>query len=98
MEKVAFIEYCAQQLNRVFVATKKGQPNDKLKHQTEGLLRAAELLDIINRTQALKLLEDEHVKVFGVTPEQRAEKKQFLEKVKEASSLDFFEIPAIQRR
>ena len=98
MDKTAFIDYCTNQLNQVFVATKQGKPDDKRKHQTEGLLRAAELLNILSRAQAITLVEDEHVKVFGITPEQRAEKKQFLKDVKEASSQDFFEIPAIQRK
>ena len=57
MEKKAFIEYCAQQLNQVFTATKQGKPDLKLKHQTEGLLRAGELLDIVSREQAAALIE-----------------------------------------
>ena len=97
MEKKAFIEYCAQQLNQVFTATKQGKPNLKLKHQTEGLLRAGELLDIISREQAAVLIEKTHVDVFGVTPLERAERKKSLQDIKDFSSNDFFDIPAIQR-
>mgnify|MGYP001321236971 CR=1 FL=1 len=98
MESKAFIEYCAQQLNQVFTATKQGKPNLKLKHQTEGLLRAGELLDIISREQAAVLIEKAHVDVLGVTPLERAERKKSLQDIKDFSSNDFFDIPAIQRR
>jgi hypothetical protein len=98
MEKKEFIEYCAQQLSQVFTATKQGKPNLKLKHQTEGLLRAGELLDIISREQSAVIIEKTHVDVFGVTPIERAERKKSLQDIKEFSSNDFFDIPAIQRR
>ena len=98
MESKAFIEYCAQQLNQVFTATKQGKPNLRLKHQTEGLLRAGELLDIISREQAAVLIEKAHVDVLGVTPLERAERKKSLQDIKDFSSNDFFDIPAIQRR
>jgi hypothetical protein len=98
MEKKEFIEYCAQQLSQVFTATKQGKPNLKLKHQTEGLLRAGELLDIISREQSAVIIEKTHVDVFGVTPIERAERKKSLQNIKEFSSNDFFDIPAIQRR
>lgn len=98
MEKKAFIEYCAQQLNQVFTATKQGKPDLKLKHQTEGLLRAGELLDIVSREQAAALIEKTHVDVFGVTPLERAERKKSLQDIKDFSSNDFFDIPAIHRR
>ena len=98
MDKEAFIEYCSQQLNQVFTATKQGKPDLKLKHQTEGLLRAAELLDVISRTEASKLIEKEHFAVFGVTTVQRAKRKLTLLEIKESSSDEFFDIPAIERR
>jgi hypothetical protein len=98
MEKKEFIEYCAQQLSQVFTATKQGKLNLKLKHQTEGLLRAGELLDIISREQSAVIIEKTHVDVFGVTPIERAERKKSLQDIKEFSSNDFFDIPAIQRR
>ena len=98
MDNKDFIEYCAQQLNHVFTATKRGKPNIKLKHQTEGLLRACELLDIISREQVAVLIEKTYVDVFGVTPLERAERKKSLQDIKDFSSNDFFDIPAIQRR
>jgi len=98
METKTFIEYCAQQLNQVFTATKQGKPNLKLKHQTEGLLRAGELLDIISREQAAALIEKAHVDVLGVTPLERAERKKSLQDIKDFSSNGFFDIPAIQRK
>ena len=102
MESKAFIEYCAQQLNQVFTATKQGKTNPNLKlnlkHQTEELMRAGELLDIISREQAAVLIEKAHVDVLGVTPLERAERKKSLQEIKDFSSNDFFDIPAIHRR
>ena len=102
MESKVFIEYCAQQLNQVFTATKQGKPNLKHQHQhqhqSEGLLRACELLDIISREQVAVLIEKTYVDVFGVTPLERAERKKSLQDIKDFSSNDFFDIPAIQRR
>ena len=98
MENEAFIEYCSQQLEQVFSATKQGKPDLKLKHQTEGLLRAGELLDVISRAESFELIEKVHVKIFGVTPDQRARRKKTLQEVKELSSFDFFDIPAIERQ
>lgn len=98
METAEFIEYCSTQLKLVFNATKQGKPDLKLKHQTEGLLRAGELLGVISRAQALGLMEKTYIEVFGVTPEQRAQRKQTLAKVKASTTDDFFDIPAIERR
>lgn len=98
MQTDEYIEYCAAQLKLVFNATKQGKPDLKLKNQTEGLLRAGELLAIVSRAQALELMEKAHLEVFGVTPEQRAQRKQTLIDIKASMSDDFFDIPAIQRR
>lgn len=98
MQNDEFIEYCTTQLKQVFHATKQGKPNLKLKHQTEGLLRAGELLGVVSRAQAFELMERTHLEVFGVTAEQRAQRKQTLIDIKASMSDDFFDIPAIQRK
>lgn len=98
MESNEFIEYCSTQLKLVFHAAKQGKSDIKVKHQTEGLLRAGELLGVISRAQASQLMEKTHVEVFGVTPAQRALRKQTLMDVKASLSDDFFDIPAIERR
>ncbi|MFT4937417.1 MAG: hypothetical protein ACI88A_000432 [Paraglaciecola sp.] len=98
MDKNTFRHYCAEQLQLVYQATKDGKPNIPLKHRTEGLLLAAELLDIINREAAMDLLEDEHMKVFGESISQRQQRKQALSELKSSSPDDYFEIPAIERR
>ncbi len=98
MDKQTFINYCATQLQQVFNATKQGKPDLKTKHQVEGLLRAAELLEVLSREQAVALIEQQHLAVFGVTAEQRAERKRVLAEVKGACSEAFFDIPAIERR
>lgn len=61
-------------------------------------MRAGELLAIVSRAQALELMEKTHLEVFGVTVEQRAQRKQTLIDIKASISDDFFDIPAIQRR
>jgi hypothetical protein len=98
MEKEAFVQYCAQQLNQVFNATKKGKPDSKLKHRCEGLMLAGELLGVISRAESSELIEKQHFEVFGESCLQRAKRKKTLQELKKTSPDEYFEIPAIERR
>jgi hypothetical protein len=98
MDKQAFTKYCADQLNAVFIAAKKGKTDDKLKHRSEGLLLAGELLGVITKSEASELIEQEHIAVFGETSAQRAERKNSLQAIKNKSPDAYFDIPAIERR
>ena len=98
MDKQAFTTYCADQLRAVFIAAKKGKTDDKLKHRSEGLLLAGELLGVITKSEASELIEREHITVFGETTAQRAERKNGLQALKRKSPDAYFDIPAIERR
>jgi len=98
MDKQAYKKYCAEQLRAVFVAAKKGKTDDKLKHRSEGLLLAGELLGVIAKSEAFELIEQEHIAVFGETTAQRAERKNGLKALKAKSPDAYFDIPAIERR
>jgi hypothetical protein len=98
MDKSTFRNYCAEQMHQVYQATKNGKPDLKLKHRTEGLLLAAELLEIVSREEALQIIEDEHMKVFGETIPQRQKRKKQLSELRDSSPDTYFEIPAIERK
>lgn len=98
MDKPTFRNYCAEQMRQVYQATNNGKPDLKLKHRTEGLLLAAELLEIINRDEALQIIEYEHMKVFGETIAQRQTRKKQMTDLKSTSPDAYFNIPAIERK
>jgi hypothetical protein len=98
MDKSTFRNYCAEQMHQVYQATKDGRPDFKLKHRTEGLLLAGEMLDIVNRDEALQIIEEEHMKVFGETIPQRQKRKKQLSELRDTSPDAYFNIPAIERK
>lgn len=98
MNNTDFIEYCRTELITSFTNTKNSKQDDKQKHRTEGLLHAARLLEIIDKDALNKLIEREHINVFGETVESRKARKQSLDELKASSPDDYFAIPAITRK
>lgn len=98
MDREDFVEYCSEQLKRVFSSTKNGKPDIKLKHRTEGLMQAGELLGVITREESSELIERMHYDVFCESISDRAKRKKLLTELKHSSPDEYFEIPAIERR
>ncbi|WP_100644694.1 hypothetical protein [Alteromonas facilis] len=98
MDNQAFIQHCRAQLAVVFEKSKSGRPDSTLKHRVEGMLQAAELLNILSRDDAQQLIETVHVEVFGETTEARADRKRRLQELKETDPDEYFATPAIERR
>ncbi|WP_339724777.1 hypothetical protein [uncultured Paraglaciecola sp.] len=90
--------YCYSQLVQVFNNTLKGQPDDKLKFRTEGLLQAGKLLGYLSREDATELMNMAHIEVFGQTIEDRKNHKENIKKALTDDGSDFFTIPAYERR
>ena len=93
-----FIDFCESQLTEVFELVKQGKPDAKLKHRTEGLLLAGEMLGTLNSVQASELMEKAHLKVFKETLQERTARKKSLAELKTKSPDDYYDIPAIERR
>lgn len=98
MNKLEFVEYCKLQLQQDFFSTKNGKPDNVLKHRTEGLMLAGEMLGAISRTEASELIEQVHCDIFGESISERAVRKKSLQQPKELSPDEYFEIPAIERQ
>jgi hypothetical protein len=98
MDREDFIGYCSEQLKHLFSSTKNGKPDIRLKHRTEGLMQAGELLGAISRKESSELIEKIHYDVFGESTADRAKRKKLLTELKKSSPDEYFEIPAIERR
>jgi hypothetical protein len=97
MNNQEYSAYCYSQLVQVFTNTHKGQPDDKLKYRTEGLLQAGKLLGFFSRADAAELMNKAHIEVFGQTIEGRKNHKENLKKSLINDDSDFFNIPAYER-
>lgn len=98
MNNQEYSAYCYSQLVQVFTNTRKGQPDDKLKFRTEGLLQAGKLLGFYSRADAAELMNMAHIEVFGQTIEARKNHKENIKKSLVDGESDFFNIPAYERR
>ncbi|MBT1451886.1 hypothetical protein KJ365_13415 [Glaciecola sp. XM2] len=98
MDQSAYITYCHSELKKVFTAIQNGKPDISLKHRTEGLIRAGEVLALFNRKEAKELVERAHYEVFGESIAGRGARKKSLSELKALSPDEYFEIPAIERR
>ncbi|MDP5029585.1 MAG: hypothetical protein NWQ54_05865 [Paraglaciecola sp.] len=98
MEHRAFIDYCRAELTKTFENIKQSKANNQHKFRTEGLLQAAKLLNILTPCEISKMIEDEHLSVFGESVQQRQARKSSLAELKEKSPDAYFEIPAIERK
>jgi len=64
----------------------------------QGVINAGEFLGLFSCDEAMKVIDDAHLKVFGVTKEQRkAHKEDFKSAIKNHDG-SFFDVPTIERR
>lgn len=97
MTETQFIEYCRIELIKSLHNTKARKLDDKQKYRTEGLLHAARMMKLMTAEEVNKMIETEHQHVFGESVNQRQVRKSQLAKLKDMSSDDYFDIPAIER-
>lgn len=98
MNNEEYSAYCYDQLLQLFTKTKKRQKDDTLRYRTEGLLQAGKLLGIFSKEDAVELMNDAHIDVFGQTVEARRNYKENVKKALVDENNDFFNIPAVERR
>ena len=75
MDKESFKQACIRQLLTSFELLQKNKLDTGLKHRVQGFINAGEFLNVITRADAIQLMDDAHLSVFGVTNEQRKERK-----------------------
>lgn len=97
MNEEQYVEFCLSQLRLVFENTKAGRPDIVLKHRTEGLFKAAQLLNFLSPQDSAELIESEHQRVFGESVETRKLRKQAHQNIRESGVDDYFDVPTISR-
>ena len=93
--KEDFKRECSRQLMGYFQLLHKNKLDTELKHRVQGFINAGEFLEVITRAEAIQLMDDAHLSVFGVTNEQRRIRKAEIKAVRNDNSI--FDIPAIER-
>jgi hypothetical protein len=97
LEKESFKQECIRQLLNYFELLQKNKLDTGLKHRVQGFIKAGEFLNVITRADAIQLMDDAHLSVFGVTNEQRKERKAEMKAVRSGHEYSIFEIPAYDR-
>ena len=97
MNKEAFKEECKRQLTQYFELLRKNILDDELKHRVQGFINAGEYLTVISRAEAIALMDETHIAVFGMTHEQRKIRKAEIKSVRNDQDTSIFDIPAVER-
>ena len=85
-------------LLRLFYSTKdiNSPYRKKLESKVDGFIAAGILIDLISKRELQKIIDYEHMTVFGMTRIERREKLKFQSKGAEVD-WDIYDIPTIQR-
>jgi hypothetical protein len=97
INKEDFKRECSRQLMDYFQLLHKNKLDTELKHRVQGFINAGEFLQVITRAEAIQLMDDAHLSVFGVTNEQRKARKAEIKSVKGDQWAGIFDIPAVER-
>lgn len=97
MNKEDFKEECKRQLTQYFELLRKNTLDDELKHRVQGFINAGEYLTVISRAEAIALMDETHIAVFGMTHEQRKIRKAEIKAVRNDQDTSIFDIPAVER-
>lgn len=98
MNKELYIQECYRQLIAHFELVKKKKVDEAMKHRVQGFINAGEFLGLFTRDEAIKVIDDAHFKIFGITKEQRKAHKENVKSAIKNYDDNFFNIPAIERR
>jgi hypothetical protein len=97
MEQDNFKRECHRQLLEHFNLVKKQKVDDAMKHRIQGFINAGEFLSVITRNEAIAIIDDAHLEVFGITNEQRKARNDKLKLMLKGDD-STFDIPAVIRR
>jgi len=75
LNKVNFERECSRQLADYFQLLHKNKLDTELKHRVQGFINAGEFLGVITRAEAIKLMNETYLTVFGMTNVQRKPRK-----------------------
>jgi uncharacterized protein YgfB (UPF0149 family) len=97
MNKEDFKGECKRQLTQYFELLRKNTLDDELKYRVQGFINAGEFLALISRAEAITLMNETHLAVFGMTHEQRKIRKAEIKAVRNDQETTIFDIPAVER-
>jgi len=75
MNKQEYLNYCYEQLLKIFQLAKSHQKDDKFKFRTEGFIHAGKTLRVISQEDAVKVMEQAHFEVFNESINSRKNRK-----------------------
>lgn len=97
MDKAKFTQECHRQLLEHFALVKIQKVDEAMKHRIQGFINAGEFLNIVNRDEALGIIDEAHHEIFGMTKEQRKARKEALKSVLKSDDFSVFDTPALER-
>lgn len=97
MNKQAYLDYCYEQLLRIFQLAKNHQKDDKFKFRTEGFIHAGKSLGIISQEEAVNIMEQAHFDVFNESISSRKNRKAHLKEAITRGDDSYINIPAYER-
>jgi len=97
MEQDNFNKECHRQLLEHFNLVKTQRTDDAMKHRIQGFINAGEFLNIVTREEAIQIIDVAHLEAFGVTKEQRKNRKTSIKSALKGEDESYFDIPAIER-
>ncbi len=98
MNKERYIQECYRQLFTHFELVKKKKVDEQMKHRIQGFINAGEFLGLFSRDEAIHIIDEVHLNVFGITKEQRKAHADIVKKATKHFDEHFFDIPAIERK
>lgn len=97
MNKQEYLNYCYEQLLRIFQRAKNHQKDDKCKYRTEGFIHAGKSLGIISQDEAVEIMEQAHFEVFNESISSRKKRKANLKEAIIRGDDSYINIPAYER-
>ena len=98
MNKELYIQECHKQLFTHFELVKKQKVDETMKYRIQGFMNAGEFLGLFTRDEAIKVIDDAHFEVFGITKEQRKAHKDNMKSAIKNHDDSFFDVPAIVKK
>jgi len=97
MEQNNFRQECHRQLLDHFNLVKRQKVDEAMIHRIQGFINAGEFLNIVTRKEAIQIIDIAHLEAFGVTKEQRKNRKTSIKSALKGEDESYFDIPAIER-
>jgi hypothetical protein len=97
MNKEMYLNYCYEQLVKIFQLATLHKKDDKQKFRTEGFIHAGKALGVISHDEAVVIMEKAHFDVFGESIDVRRNRKATLKAAIARGDDNYINIPAYER-